>query len=93
MGQVLRLVSLTAEGLAHVFVSAEHGSVGFCTPSQKGVPPKGTNTNALNELPFCRVIQNPPIPPLVKGGEGGFVQEFNMAQCQISYCVRIGILN
>ena len=51
-----------------------------------------TNTNAVNELSFCRVIQNPPIPPLVKGGEGGFVQEFDIPQCQISNCVRINTI-
>jgi hypothetical protein len=30
-----------------------------------------TNTTALNELSFCRVIQNPPHPPFSKGGRGG----------------------
>ena len=50
-----------------------------------------TNTTAVNKLSFCRVTQNPPIPPLVKGGEGGFNREFRISQCQICYCVRIRV--
>jgi len=32
------------------------------------------NTSTLSDLSSCRGIQNPPIPPLVKGGQGGFVR-------------------
>ena len=33
-----------------------------------------THTVALNEFLLSPIIQNPPIPPLVKGGQEGFVQ-------------------